>query len=146
MSAKHKSTGYNCNLQKCRSSPPGTRSSFINPFDSSTMASSIKSIHPFKEIICDRLYDAYDPCLLLSSVSDSQSAFFSPSEDQSKLFVNLKSSLIGFTLEQFPNFPNIVQRVASIYSPTGKAVLDDKHSHVIFKVTLEVIRVSLGLS
>ena len=110
------------------------------------MESSIKRLHPSEEIICDRLYDAYDPRLLFSSVSDAQNALLSPSGAQSELFVNLKSSLIGFTLEQLPNFPDIVQRVASNYSSTRKSVLDDTDSHVICKITPEAIRASLGLS
>ena len=63
-----------------------------------------------------------------------------------ELFLNFKSSLIGLTLEQLPNFLDIVQRVAPNYSPTRKAVLDDTHSHVIWKITPEAIRAALGLS
>ena len=84
--------------------------------------------------------------LLLSYVSDSQNALLSPSGDQSKLFVNLKSSLIGFTLEQLPHFLGIVQRVASNYFATRKAILNDTHTHVICKITPKSIRDSLGLS
>ena len=110
------------------------------------MASSVKNLDSFQEIICDRIYDAYDPYLWFSSVSDSHNSLLLPFEDQSELLVNLKSSLIGFTLEQFPHFLDIVQRVASNYSTTGKAILDDTHSHIIFKITQKAIRASLGLS
>ena len=109
------------------------------------MASSVKSLQPSKEIICDQIYDAYDPHLSLSCVNDSQNALLSPSGDQSELLVNLNSSLIGFKLEQLPNFLDIVQRVASNYSPNGNAILDDTHSHVVCSVTPEAIRATLGL-
>ena len=66
------------------------------------MSSSVKSLQPSEEIIRDQLYNAYDPRFLLSYVSDAQNALLSPLEDQSKMLVNLKSSLIGFTLEQLP--------------------------------------------
>ena len=72
------------------------------------MESSIKILHLSEEIICDRLYDAYDPRLRLSSVIDAHNALLSPSGDQLDMLINLKSSLIGFTLEQLPNFPDIV--------------------------------------
>ena len=81
------------------------------------MATSIQILHPSEEIICDQIYDSYDPRLLLSSISDSHNTLLSPSEYWSELFVNLKLSLIGFTLEQFHDFLDIVQRIASKLFP-----------------------------
>ena len=110
------------------------------------MASSVTILHLFEEIIYDRLYYAYDRHLRLSNVTNSHNALFSPFRDQSELLVNLNSSLIGCTLEQFPNFLDIFQRVASNYSPSGKAILDDTHSHVVCIITPKAIMDSLGLS
>ena len=99
------------------------------------MASSVKKLEPFEEIICNRIYDSYDPRLWLSIVSDAQNALLSPSGYQLELFVNLKSSLMGITLEKLSHFLDIVQRVASNYFTIGKAILDDTHSHVICIIT-----------
>ena len=74
------------------------------------MVLSVKSLDSSEEIICDRIYDDYDPQLQFSSISDAQSSLLSPSKGQSKLLGKLNSSLIGFTLEKFPHFPYIVQR------------------------------------
>ena len=49
----------------------------IHPIDSSAMASSVKILDPPAEVICDRIYNAYDPCLQLSSVSDAQNTLLS---------------------------------------------------------------------
>ena len=109
------------------------------------MVSSVKILDPYEEIICDRLYDAHDPHLQFSSVSDAHNSLSSPSEGQSELLGNLKPSLVGFALEQFPHFLDMVHRESSNYSATGKAILDDTHSHFIWKITPEAIRNSLGL-
>ena len=69
------------------------------------MASFVQRLHSSEDIICDQLYDAYDPRLWLSSVIDAQNTLLSPFEGQLELLVNLKSSLIGFTLKQSPYFP-----------------------------------------
>ena len=75
-----------------------------------SMVLSVKSLDLFEEVICDRIYDDYDPQLQFYSISDAQSYLLSPSKGQSKLLGKLNSSLIGLTLEQFPHFPYIVQR------------------------------------
>ena len=62
-----------------------------------------------------------------------------------KTICKFKVILNRFTLEKFPNFPNIVQRVASNYSTTGKAILYYTHSHAICKIISEAIRATLGL-
>ena len=118
----------------------------MNHFDSFTMASYLKILHPSEDIIYDQLYDTYDPHLRLYTIIDSQNTVFSPFGDKSELLVNFNSSLTGFTLEQFPNFLDIVQRVASNYSPSREAILEDTHSHVIFTITPEAITTSLVLS
>ena len=124
-------------LQPLEVSTVTTRYSFIiyQPFRQFCHGLICKKPSPFRgDHIRSTLQHLWS-CFLVVNVTDAQNTLLSPSRDHSELLVNLKSSLIWFTLEQFPNFPDIFQRVASNYSPTGKAILDDTHSHVIWKIT-----------
>ena len=97
------------------------------------MASSVKNFDPSEELISDRFYDVIDPQFHYSTITQAQNLLLSVPAGHSEIFDKLKSSLVGFTQEPLPHFPELVQCFSLHYSITEKVVLDYAHSCILLR-------------
>ena len=72
------------------------------------MVSFIKNNDPSEELITDRFHDVIDPQFYLSTITEAQNSLMSIPVSQSEFFEKLKVSLVGFTQEPLPQFPELV--------------------------------------
>ena len=86
------------------------------------MVSFIKNSDPSKELITDRFHDVIDPQFYFSTITEAQNSLMSIPLGQFEFFEKLKVSLIGFTHEPLPHFPELLQWFSQHYSINEKAV------------------------
>ncbi len=72
------------------------------------MAPEVKTLDPSEDLIADRFCDVFDPKLHFSTILEAQNQLLSIRVDQSEFFDKLKISLVEFSQEPLPNFPEMV--------------------------------------
>ena len=109
------------------------------------MSSTVKTLEPSEDLISDRFHDVFDTKLHFSTILEAQNQLISVPLGQFDFFDKLKISLVGFTQEPLPNFPELVHLTSQHYSLNEKVVLNSTHDQILFIINPQSVRFSLNL-